>query len=44
MWDQADISFEMVDDMTSDPVLTVFVCTPAGMMKIMAEPQKVGRR
>jgi hypothetical protein len=43
MWDPADVAFDLVDDLTSDPVMTVFVFTPAGVMKVMAEPRWMGR-
>ncbi|MEO8716329.1 MAG: hypothetical protein ABI369_15090 [Acetobacteraceae bacterium] len=42
MWSTADISFEMVDDMTSDPVVTVTVSTPGGTLRFMAEPEVQG--
>ena len=43
MWDAADIGFDMVDDLSADPVVTVFVSTPVGTLKVMAEPEKRGR-
>ena len=42
MWAVADISFEIVDDMTYDPVVTLSVETPAGVLKFMAEPIQQG--
>lgn len=38
MWDTADISFEMVSDMTDDPVVTLLVSTPVGRLTFTAEP------
>jgi hypothetical protein len=43
MWEPAQITFDLVDDMTTDPVVTVTVRTPAGVLKLMAEPERVGR-
>lgn len=43
MWDPAQITFDLVDDVTADPVVTVAVTTPAGVMKFIAEPERVGR-
>jgi hypothetical protein len=43
MWDPAQIAFDLVEDMTADPVVTVNVSTPAGVLKVMAEPERVGR-
>jgi hypothetical protein len=43
MWEPAQITFDLVDDMTTDPVVTVTVHTPAGVLKLMAEPERVGR-
>lgn len=37
MWTIEDISFEMVDDMTDDPVVTVRVTTPLGRLDFAAE-------
>jgi hypothetical protein len=42
MWRIEDISFELVDDMTSDPVVTAVVVTPAGRLIFMAEPRIAG--
>jgi hypothetical protein len=36
VWDAADLSFEMVDDLTSDPVVTIVVLTPDGRLSFMA--------
>ena len=43
MWVADDISFEIVDDMTDDPVLTLRVLTPAGQLTFMGEPVIEGR-
>lgn len=43
MWAADDISFEIVDDMTDDPVLTLTVSTPAGQLTFMGEPVIEGR-
>ena len=37
VWSIPEISFEMVDSMTDDPVVTVVVTTPAGQLTFMAE-------
>jgi hypothetical protein len=42
VWDPAGISFEIIDDMTSDPVVTVVVSTPGGTLRFMAEPEMSG--
>jgi NADH dehydrogenase FAD-containing subunit len=42
MWDVADISFEIVSDMTDDPVVTLLVQTPAGQLTFTAEPVENG--
>lgn len=38
-----DISLEMVDDMTDDPVVTLRISTPAGRLTFVAEPEERGR-
>jgi hypothetical protein len=43
LWSGADISFEIVDDMTDDPVVTVRVTTPVGVLMFAAEPVVMGR-
>lgn len=43
MWDAGDIRFDMIDDLSAVAVVTVVVSTPAGTMKMMAEPEKRGR-
>jgi hypothetical protein len=42
MWAVTDISFEIVDDMTDDPVVTLLVRTPAGQLTFIAEPVEQG--
>ncbi|MGH7211436.1 MAG: hypothetical protein ACREF1_08255 [Acetobacteraceae bacterium] len=42
LWDAAGLSFEMVDDLTSDPVVTIAVETPDGTLRFMAEPEAAG--
>jgi hypothetical protein len=38
-----DISFEIVSEMTGDPVVTLLVSTPAGQLAFMAELVMEGR-
>ena len=42
MWATEDVSFEMVDDMTDDPVITLLVTTPAGRLSFVAEAIMLG--
>lgn len=42
MWAVGDISFELVDDMTDDPVVTLLVATPVGRLMFVAEPVERG--
>jgi hypothetical protein len=42
MWRAEDISFDFVDELTSDPVVTVLVSTPGGTLTFMAEPSTQG--
>ncbi len=42
LWDVADISFEIVDDMSDDPVVTLRIATPVGSLTFMAEPVMQG--
>jgi hypothetical protein len=42
MWKTEDISFDFVDELTSDPIMTVLVSTPAGTLRFMAEPRMQG--
>jgi hypothetical protein len=43
MWTIEDIAFEVVNDLTDDPVVTVLVFTPVGEMAFTAEPVMRGR-
>jgi hypothetical protein len=38
MWKPEELSFELQDDLTDDPVLTIKVFTPDGAFRFMAEP------
>lgn len=42
-WNRSDIRFRLVDEDTSDPVVTIEVATPRGSFLIMAEPREDGR-
>jgi hypothetical protein len=42
VWRLGDLSFELDDEATSDPVVTAVVATPNGLLRFMAEPQVVG--
>jgi hypothetical protein len=42
MWGIKDISFEIVNDMTDDPVVTLAVRTPSGVVIFVAEPTMRG--
>lgn len=42
-WGPGDISFDIVDDETDDPVVTVRFETPAGSILVMAEVEEHGR-
>lgn len=42
-WTSGDITFELLDDHTSDPVATINIGTPAGSIQLMGEPEEVGR-
>ena len=42
MWRPEDLSFEIEDDATSDPVVTVVFITPSGPLWMMAEPMMNG--
>jgi hypothetical protein len=41
-WSVDNPVFEIVDDVTSDPVVTVQVTTPGGFLKFMAEVEVEG--
>src|SRR3954447_26688621 len=42
MWRAEDVSFVLLDDQTSGPVLTVEIAVPASRLLAMAEPLVVG--
>lgn len=42
LWTTGDISFDIVDDMTDDPVVTVRILTPVGPLTFMAVPMMWG--
>jgi hypothetical protein len=42
VWDSAELSFEMADDLTFDPVLTIVVQTPDGRLRFMEVPEMFG--
>lgn len=43
LWRSEDIEFHLLDDLTSDPVVTVEIGTPGGVLLAMAEPEQNGR-
>ena len=43
MRDPAQITFDLVEDVTAGPVMTVAASTSAGVMEFIAEPERVGR-
>jgi hypothetical protein len=43
MWAVGDVAFEMLTDLTDDPVVTLLVSTPAGELAFTAEPALRGR-
>jgi hypothetical protein len=42
MWTSADVSFEIVADVTDDPVVTASIFTPVGEILVMAEVAEDG--
>jgi hypothetical protein len=42
LWMVRDISFDFVDDLTDDPVVTLRIFTPVGPLTFMAQPVMVG--
>jgi hypothetical protein len=42
MWATGDISFELIADLTDDPVVTLAVGTPDGVLMFAAEPWALG--
>ncbi|WP_237478234.1 hypothetical protein [Lichenibacterium dinghuense] len=43
MWSSDDLSFEIEDAGTQDPVVTVEITTPDGKLVVMGEPRQDGR-
>ena len=43
MWAPGDLDFEVLDDGTDDPIVTVRIGTPDGVLLIMAEVAQEGR-
>ncbi len=41
-WAADQLSFEIVADETDDPVVTIIISTPAGVLKVMAEVEECG--
>ena len=41
-WCDSEISFEIIDDLTDDPVVAVWVRCPAGVLAFMGEPEMLG--
>ena len=41
-WAADQLSFEIVTDETDDPVVTIAISTPAGVLKVMAEVEERG--
>ncbi|HEX3989872.1 MAG TPA: hypothetical protein VHX39_01740 [Acetobacteraceae bacterium] len=44
LWRPEDILFQLDDEMTSDPVVTIVAVTPAGNFVIMTEPTAIGSK
>ena len=42
-WRHSDISIEMVDEDSSDPIVTLEITTPVGVITVMAEFRLMGR-
>jgi hypothetical protein len=43
MWSASDVRFELIDDLSGDPVVTIEIATPQGTILIMGEPRISGR-
>ena len=41
-WTADHLSFEIVTDETDDPVVTIAIATPVGVLKVMAEVEERG--
>jgi len=44
LWDPAALTFDMLDDLSSDPTVTIIVGTPVGRIYVMADFKKVGSK
>jgi hypothetical protein len=42
MWRSDEVSFDLLADATDDPVVSVIIKTPAGVLLLMAEPRLEG--
>ena len=42
-WEREEVEFRLLDDLTSDPIVTVEIVTPVGILLAMAEPREQGR-
>jgi hypothetical protein len=42
MWEVDEIAFDLVADLTDDPVMTVFITTPDGVLTVTGEPVERG--
>ena len=43
VWRSDEIGVEFINDLTSDPIVTARIATPAGTLIAMAEVEQVGR-
>ncbi len=41
-WDPAALTFDMLDDLSSDPTVTIIVGTPVGRIYVMADFERAG--
>ena len=41
-WDPAALTFDMLDDLSSDPTVTIIVGTPVGRIYVMADFEREG--
>lgn len=44
LWTASEITFELLDDLSDDPVVTLRIGTPAGVLLAMAIPEADGNR
>jgi hypothetical protein len=42
-WRPTEIHFDILDDLTDHPIVTIFATTPAGVIEFMGEPVMRGR-